>query len=123
MKSLSLLALLGSTLVSPAHAEQWLDGDALHAMVLDRTAVCRHVSRPSYGRTYYAPDGSMYGIRRGELRSGRWYIEDNTLCTDWGVRAICSRYRADDTGGHYKYTLSGKQTVHILEWLPGDQVE
>jgi len=123
MKYLPLLALLGSTLVSPAHAEPWLDGDALRAMVHDRTAVCRHVSRPSSGRTYYAPDGSMYGIRRGELRSGRWSIAGNTLCTDWGVRAICSRYRPDGQGGHYKYTLSGKQTVHILGWLPGDQVE
>lgn len=121
-----VLALLCTTLCSSAAMAtqdgEWLDAEALTQMVSGHTAVCQHVSRPSSGRTYFAPDGTMHGIRRDEPRSGHWYVEGNTLCTDWGRRPICSRYRSDGMDGHYKYTLRGKQTVHIFEWLTGDQV-
>lgn len=92
-------------------------------MVNDNTAVCQHVTRPSSGRTYYDPDGTMYGFRRGEARSGTWYIESDTLCNNWGTKAICSRYLPDGDGGHYKFTLKGKRTVHISQWIRGDAVD
>jgi hypothetical protein len=117
-----LLLTLPLLLPTALWAEEWLDSAALSAMVSDKTAVCRHISRPSSGRTYYDPDGSMHGIRRGKTRIGRWYVEGDTLCTDWGKRAICSRYTRDGAGGHYKYTRKGKRTVHISKWLAGDRV-
>ena len=106
-----------------AYAEEWLNSHDLMQMVNDNTAICQPLSRPSTGRTYYDPDGSMIGFRRGEARSGRWYVKGDTLCTNWGKKAICSRYQSDGTGGHYKYTLRGKQVVHIVSWLEGDQID
>lgn len=114
-----VLLLPGQTML----AGEWLVGNALSQMVSGNTAFCRHVSRPSAGRTYYDEDGTTYGIRRGEHRSGRWYVAGDTLCTNWGERDVCSRYQSDGHGGHYKYTLAGKQTVHIERWLAGDRVD
>jgi hypothetical protein len=116
---ISLMLLLGSSQISAA---QWLGSDALTKMVSGKTAYCQHISRPSSGRTYFAPDGTMHGIRRGEARQGRWYVEGNTLCTDWGRRPVCSRYQSDGEWGHYKYKLDGKKIVHIWQWQNGDTV-
>lgn len=113
------LLLLGSTTLSAA---EYLNGDELTAMVSGKTAYCQHLSRPSSGRTYFAPDGTMHGIRRGEARQGTWYVEDDTLCTDWGKRPVCSRYQGDGEGGHYKFKLDGKKIVHIWQWHSGDAV-
>lgn len=122
-----LTALLSATLLlasgHTASAAKWLDGDALQQMVSGNTAVCRHLSRPSTGRTYYDPDGSTYGIRRGEHRSGHWYVASDTLCTNWGEIDYCSRYQSDGNDGHFKYNLTGKKTVHIEQWLAGERVD
>lgn len=122
-RPLILCGLLLLGLSQTLYAEQWLQSEQLLQMVSNNTAVCQHVSRPSSGRTYYDPDRTMVGFRRGEPRSGSWYVEGDTLCTNWGVKAICSRYRPDGNGGHYKYTLSGKRVVHIVKWLEGDKVD
>ena len=122
-RHLLLCTILLQSLSHTAHAEEWLQSEQLMQMVNDNTAVCQHVTRPSSGRTYYDPDGTMIGFRRGEARSGTWYIEGDTLCTNWGVKAICSRYLPDGKGGHYKYTLSGKRVVHIVRWLEGERID
>lgn len=114
-----VLILPGRTVL----AGEWLEGSALTRMVSGNTAFCSHLTRPSTGRTYYNPDGTTYGIRRGEARTGHWYVAGDTLCTNWGERDVCSRYQSDGHGGHFKYTLAGKQTVHIERWLAGDRVD
>jgi hypothetical protein len=106
-----------------AAAGEWLDGDALRQLVSGNTAFCRHVSRPSTGRTYYDEDGTTYGIRRGEHRSGHWYVAGDRLCTNWGEKDYCSRYQEDGKGGHFKYNLAGKKMVHIERWLAGERVD
>lgn len=116
---LSLLLLLGSSTLSAA---EYLNGDELNAMVSGKTAYCQHLSRPSSGRTYFAPDGTMYGIRRGDPRKGTWSVKGDTLCTNWGKRPVCSRYQSDGEGGHYKFKLDGKKIVHIWQWHSGDTV-
>lgn len=122
-----ILVLLSTTLLltigNSASAAEWLDHQALIAMVSGNTALCQHVSRPSSGRTYYDPDGTLYGIRRGEDRSGHWYVTGDTLCSNWGERTFCSRYQDDGNGGHFKYNLAGKKMVHIERWLAGDEVD
>ena len=120
--SLLLSMLLLASSHTPA-AEPWLSGEALTRMVSGNTAYCRHLSRPSSGRTYFAPDGTMHGIRRGEPRSGTWHVSGDTLCTNWGEKDYCSRYQSDGNGGHYKLTLAGKRVVHIEQWQHGDKVD
>lgn len=117
---LTLLLLLGSSALSAA---EYLDSMELTAMVSGKTAYCQHINRPSHGRTYFNPDGTMHGIRRGNKRPGSWYVEDDTLCTNWGRRPVCSRYQSDGGSGHYKFTLTGKRIVHIHQWHDRDKVE
>ncbi len=105
------------------HAAEYLNSIELTAMVSGNTAYCQHLNRPSNGSTYFNPNGTMHGIRRGEARQGSWYVEGDTLCTDWGKRPVCNRYQSDGEWGHYKFTLGGKRIVHVWRWGEGDQVE
>lgn len=113
------LLIMGNTTLS---ATEYLNSKELTSMVSGNTAHCQHLNRPSHGRTYFNPNGTMHGIRRGEPRQGSWYVEGDTLCTNWGQRPVCSRYQSDGEGGHYKFTLKGKQVVHIWQWQEGDRV-
>jgi hypothetical protein len=40
-----------------------------------------------------------------------------------GERDVCSRYQSDGNSGHFKYSLTGKKTVHIEQWLAGERVD
>lgn len=117
--TLALLLSLGSTSLSAA---DYLSGEELTALASGNTAYCRHLQRPSQGRTYYNPDGTMHGIRRGEPREGTWHVTGDTLCTDWGAGPICSRFQSDGQGGHYKFMLDGRKVVHVWQWGVGDRV-
>jgi len=115
-----LLLLLAAP---PLIAADYLTGSELNTMVSGKTAHCKHLDRPSQGRTYFNPNGTMHGIRRDEARIGSWYVEGNTLCTNWGIQPACSRYQSDGKGGHYKFKLDGKKVVHVWQWSEGDVVE
>ena len=77
--------------------------------------------QPPYGRTYFSPDGTMEGIRKGRSRSGTWRIDGNQLCLNW-KQEKCRDLESDGGAGYYIVNREkGKRGVHIKRVLQGRQ--
>lgn len=77
-----LAALLALPL--PALAQDLATGDAIKAAILGKTVQGSMTDTGAYTE-FYAEDGTI----RGSGYTGKWSVQDNTMCFDYGEGADC----------------------------------
>lgn len=68
----------------PAFAQDLAKGDAIKAAITDKTVQGSMVASGAYTE-FYAADGTI----RGSGYTGKWSVEGDTMCFDYGEGANC----------------------------------
>lgn len=64
-------------------------------------------------RDFYGRDGTLSSRSMGKQRTGKWRVEDNQLCLDFGA----------ESGGCYEIWLAGANVEFRREGLDGSMLE
>lgn len=101
---LYMSALLSGLIVTAGNialAETALNSKEVTALFSDKTVSSHHEIKGYDATYYYSPDGSIRGVRDGELMSGQWaVIGIGQLCIKEGMKNLC--HSIVESNGVYK---------------------
>ena len=119
LKSIVMAAALCSASFSVVAAD-FMSGEQIKATVSGKTMTWEHMFKSKSGKSYYAEDGTITGIKNGSPREGTWKIEGDNLCVSYGK---CLAIEADGNGGFYKVKNGSKRVVHVTVIEDGKTVK
>lgn len=104
-------------------AGERVTGEALKNLHTGKTWDMAHV-RQGPGLIYFAPDGEVTLVRRGQTQVGKWWIDDRgeMRCHQFGKKPVCRNYEAVGDGRYVSYSESGDKEVDIHKVMDGKQL-
>jgi len=105
-------------------ADEFLDADAVKALVTGKTIHAMHLKKDFEFKVYFDPDGkTAYRSQHGETTKTTYEFRDNKHCIFWKEKNRCANILDNGDGTYTRVNKKGKKKVKWTKFEDGKTFE
>lgn len=103
-----------------------MTGEQIKLLVSGKTVSGRHLRKDFPLKTYFAQDGFVVGLAKGNERKGKWWVnKKNMQCIKWSHRdrkfCLIVRDNGDGTYTKIRHKKRKNKKVPVVLWIKFEQ--